>query len=274
MSDAFPGVTVSDDVREADWLRVSLRSRREGGVPGAGFSAVSTLVPAVYGAHGRILHRARKGHILQPQLLRWSEVAALTAQPLHAETQYGDLIGWRWAPDASDPPEPWIEPEAGSLRPEECAAVADVLAEYTTTPDDCWFCVWAGYGWPELERLSARAGFAAPAHEGVDLEGDHRIARPAQFPVAEPLAPQVHLEDRECILFRGPVTAATAFWLGERFQSPTLWWPADRAWCVASELDIYSTYVGAEPDALRALIDHPALEVLECTAEQGIDRGP
>jgi hypothetical protein len=91
--------------------------------------------------------------------------------------------------------------------------------------------------------------------------------------VPVPVAPQVHLENRDCILFRGPVTAATAFRSEPMYQSPTLWWPTDRAWCVASELDIYSTYVAAPAAALHALIDHPALEVLECTAEQGIDKG-
>jgi hypothetical protein len=266
----FPGVTVCDDVREADWLRASLRPWRERGPHVAALRPVAALVPAAYPAHGRILHRASRGS----HFVRWAEVAALTGQRLHAETQYGELIGWEWDADDQMPPEPWGEPEPGSLRPEECAAVAEVLSGYTTTPDDCWFCVWEGYGWPELERLRARAGFVAADGGRVDLEADYETAGPAAYPVAVPVAPLVGLEDRDCILFRGPVTAATAFRSGPMYQSPTLWWPTDRAWCVASELDIYSTYVAAEPAALHALIDHPALEVLECTAEQVIDRGP
>jgi hypothetical protein len=75
------------------------------------------------------------------------------------------------------------------------------------------------------------------------------------------------------LLFHGPVTGATAFRSEPWFQSPTLWWPDDRAWCVASELDIYSTYVAAGTAAVRALIADPALEVLECTADQDIDHG-
>jgi hypothetical protein len=53
-----------------------------------------------------------------------------------------------------------------------------------------------------------------------------------------------------------------------------LWWPDDHAWCVASELDIYSTYVAATPSAVDELIEHPALEVLPCTALHDIDHGP
>jgi hypothetical protein len=266
VADTFPGVTVSDDVEEADWLRSSLRPWSRPSL------RVASLVPADYPAYGRILHRARRGS----RLLRWAEVAAMTTgQRLHAETQYGDLIGWQWDGDHQMPPEPWGEPEAGRMWPEECAAVAEVLSGYTTTPDDCWFCLWEGYGWTELEGLRARAGFIPADNGAFDPAAHDEAATPAAFPVAVPIAPRVYLENRECILFRGPATAATAFRSDPpMYQSPTLWWPADRAWCVASELDIYSTYVAAEPAALRALIDHPALEVVACTAEDVIDRGP
>lgn len=231
-------MVVCDEVDAADWLRASLQPWSDHGI-----HHVATLVPAAYAAHGRILHRAHNNELGS---LRWAEVAALTGQHLDVETQYRELVGWQYDGDHQSPPEPWNEPERGSLRPDECAAVAEVLACHTTTPDACWFCVWDGYGtaWTVLNRLAEEA-------------------------------PRVALEHRNCLLFRGPASAATAFraepWW---FQSPTLWWPADRAWCVASELDIYSTYVAATPDAVRALIDHPALEVLECTAEQGIDSGP
>ncbi len=102
--------------------------------------------------------------------------------------------------------------------------------------------MWEGYGWPELSRLS-----------------EHHSS--------------VALEHRSCFLFRGGVRAASAFRTENWFQSPTLWWPQDRAWCVASELDIYSTYVAASTAAVRSLIDDPALEVLECAPEQDIDHG-
>jgi hypothetical protein len=88
------------------------------------------------------------------------------------------------------------------------------------------------------------------------------------------IAPRVTLEHRNCLLFRGPVGAASVFRTDRWFQSPTLWWPADQAWCVASELDIYSTYIAATALAIRALVDHPALEVLECMPDQDIDHGP
>jgi hypothetical protein len=234
---SFPGVALSDDVAPAEWLRVALRPWTEGG----GIDHVATLVPAAYPAHARILHRGGT----QSVDLRWADIAARTGKQLDAETTYQELIDWNSLARPHQPPDPWIEPERGSLRPDECAAVAEVLARHTASPDVCWFCVWEGYGsaWTVLNRLSEHA---------------HRVV----------------LEHRNCLLFRGPVSAATAFRSEPWFQSPTLWWPQDRAWVVASELDIYSTYVAASPDAVRALIDHPVLEIVACAPEQDIDHGP
>jgi hypothetical protein len=229
-------VDLCDQVEPADWLRASLRPWTDGQL-----LHVSSLVPVDYPAHGRILHRARS----RSRDLRWGEIAAVTGQTLRAETRYNQLVGWH--PDAhhQTPPWPWGQPNPGSLLPDECAAVAEVLAGHTTTPNECWFCLWDGYGtgWPVLNRLGERA-------------------------------PRVVLEHRNCLLFRGPVAAATAFSSEPWFQSPTWWWPTDRAWCVASELDIFSTYVAAEPASLRALMEHPTLEVLECAPEQEIDPSP
>ena len=232
--DEFPGVTLCTDVAPAAWLRAALRPWSSRGI-----RHVATLVPAEYPSHARILHRASSD---TDDHVRWADIAALAGQSITARTRYIDLVGWRPESARLSPPSPWREPEIGTLLPDECAAVASVLAEHTATPDDCWFCVWEGYGWQALTQLGKRA-------------------------------PRVALEHRNCLLFRGPVASAVAFESAPWFQSPTVWWPADREWCVASELDIYSTYVGAAPAAIEALREHPALEVVECTAEDDIDHG-
>jgi hypothetical protein len=28
-------------------------------------------------------------------------------------------------------------------------ALADLLVEHSATADDCWFCIWEGYGWEQ-----------------------------------------------------------------------------------------------------------------------------
>jgi hypothetical protein len=202
---------------------------------------IASLVPDGYPAYARILHQAW----CESAPTRWSEIAARTGRTINGETTFNELVGWRADAQHQSPPEPWGQPDPGSLQPEECVAVAEVLAAHTTTPDECWFCLWDGYGtgWPVLNRLAERA-------------------------------PRVALEHRNCLLFRGPVRAATSFRSPPWFQSPTLWWPTDRAWCVASELDIFSTYVACSSEARRALVDHPDLEVVECSVESAVDPSP
>jgi hypothetical protein len=85
------------------------------------------------------------------------------------------------------------------------------------TPEVCWFCVWIGYG-DIPERLWEW--------------------------------PQVRLPGREYVLLRGPLDAVTSSTF-ERIdlQAPNIWWPDDRRWCVATENDLMSTYVGGSQRA-------------------------
>jgi hypothetical protein len=66
-----------------------------------------------------------------------------------------------------------------------------------------------------------------------------------------PPGPRVRLPGRSLALHRGPIEAAAAFCRPPAFQSPSLWWPADRAWCVASDIDLPSTHLGGT----RALVE-------------------
>jgi hypothetical protein len=231
----FPGLRVCDDVRPAAWLEVALWPWGQGGM------RVGSLVPDGYPTYGRLLHAASSA--LGDEKVRWSDIAAHHDRPLGAQTRFNELVDWDPAPDRQSPPWPWEQPDRGSLTPGECEALAGTLARHTTTPDRCWFCMWEGYGW---------AGLPAPGHG----------------------PPRVKLEHRDCLLFAGRVRAAGAFRSGPWFQSPTLWWPDDRAWVVATDLDTFSTYLAVDTACLDDLRRHPVLEVLECTARQRVDPSP
>ena len=42
---------------------------------------------------------------------------------------------------------PWGSlPQHGSIPDEECRTLMNVLREFTSTPDQCFFCLWEGYG--------------------------------------------------------------------------------------------------------------------------------
>ena len=56
-------------------------------------------------------------------------------------------------------------------------------------------------------------------------------------------------------------------------QSPNIWWPDDRAWCVATEIDLQSTYVGGPVACIRAILDNPNLEAYPVNPEDRADFG-
>lgn len=77
--------------------------------------------------------------------------------------------------------------------------------------------------------------------------------------------PRVYLPGRDYLFFEGPLEAATEFgsYLSRNSfmpQSPKLFWPADRAWCVGSEIDLYCTLVAGSNALAESLIADPALE--------------
>jgi hypothetical protein len=124
-------------------------------------------------------------------------------------------------------PAPGIDaPFAGTLDRGDMNALLDQLGP--DTAGTCWFGVWAGYGW---------------------------VPDPAP-------APRLELPERPLLLYHGPLTAATALY--DPFeQSPTLWWPSDRAWCVVSEIDFHSTYVGGSRELVDRLLGEERIEALE-----------
>jgi hypothetical protein len=56
----------------------------------------------------------------------------------------------------------------------------------------------------------------------------------------------------------------------EHYQSPSLWFPDDRTWCAATDVDLRTTYLGASAECVAQLLDDGHLEVMQVTAEQSV----
>ena len=86
--------------------------------------------------------------------------------------------------------------------------------------------------------------------------------------------PKLHCEHRSYLVYRGSLEAVAAFHDGSRptsYQSPNLWWPDDRAWCVATEIDFDSTLVGADRATIDAVLDAPGFEAMEIAPRTRLD---
>jgi hypothetical protein len=84
----------------------------------------------------------------------------------------------------------------------------------------------------------------------------------------------VQLPHRSYLLYRGPADAALALPAldGTFGQSPNLWWPADHAWCVATEIDLPWTYIGGPRGLIDAILADDRIEALPAASEDRVSR--
>lgn len=217
-------------------------------------SVVSSIVPEGFEAYARIFHPIAHG-----PARRWSGLAHRNGRIAHPEMQY-HLIRCCPGEGPSDEYEDGFEDfddAPGSLPSDLLCTVADLLAPHTDTPDSCWFAVWEGWGQMQ--------GGSAWTRLGPD---DKRL--PGLCPPEILDGPGVALPGRRYVLLHGALGDAGACHdlLGD--QSPSLWWPADRSWIVATEVDFVWTYVGGSADAIGDLLAASSLEVLPARLTDGL----
>ena len=120
--------------------------------------------------------------------------------------------------------------------------------------------MWDGYAWDHSVYLTASAGTAAAK------PGSGRLPDPVPAHVRS--GSRVELPNRDYLLYRGPVEAALAtVGLGSQHQVANLWCPQDRAWFVASEIDLAWTCVGAPTGLIGQLLADARIEALPATPD-------
>jgi hypothetical protein len=166
----------SSDVRQSDWIAPRL-------APWEGDYTTTVVVPAGFEAYTRVLHPAEVPEH-GGRLVRWAEVAAWSGMPVRQDAQFHSIALPRTAP-SEPPPYHGQGPRDGSLYVPDAEVLAGILRDWTATPEDCWFCVWDGYGWESASSF---------------------------FPAAE--APRVQLPHRGYLLYQGP-----AAWIDQLVES-------------------------------------------------------
>ncbi len=207
------------------------------GLRGFGESVLS-VVPAGFPTYVRVFHPAYRGPLANPMPVRWAEIAETHAKRYHAGMQLSAVTGriefWNERPPTDFDWWPKMPMPRDLVMP-----LAAILARHTTTADRCWFATWEGYG---------------------DLPDDIR-----QAPIFR-AGHRYHLQ-------AGPITAVMERTTDPSYidHSPNIWWPDDRAWCVASEIDLNSTYVACDEACAEELLSAPELEALRIDSATGID---
>jgi hypothetical protein len=211
---------------------VWISSARRRGTPGT----VSALVPAVFEAYARVVHPAVRYAGDDDVEVSWVEVAEHNTTVAHPLMQWDAVTR---GPVDSQPPV-WDDgPSEGHLPVAVAARLAAVLARHTGTPDDCLLGRWDGFGYdlttPDVPpRLLLRGG-------------------------------------HDLVLVRGSTADAIRNLAPEPWeQSANLWWPADRSWCVVTDIDLRSSYVGGGAACIAELLATPGVEALPAAADDPV----
>ena len=218
---------------------------------------VTGTVGTGYPAYARIFHPLDDG----PEPPRWADVAARHGRTMHASARWEHISSTVASTDTMSRGRGFPgEPEIGNLHAEALASLCAVLRRHTTTPEDCWFAVWEGWGWQHrgsqsIMRSTRNGEPAAPIDHASD---DRRL---------DLTAPTFSLPHRNYYLFNGSLEDVTRIgdWVTADWfvpQSPSLFWPTDHAWCVATEVDHDTTLVGGTPDLIAAVCSSPVLEAM------------
>ena len=218
------------------WLRERLRAPQD--------HVTTSWIPSGFEVYARILHSVEEGPGEPP--VRWADVARWSGVALVPTIQWYEVALPEVMPNTKSP---WSSqgPREGSLSQADTIELVEVLSRHSA--ELCLFGLWEGYG-------------GGVAVEGLDAK---LLPRRVEW------APTFELPWRTYELFEGPLEGATCFrtsW----FQSPNLWWPQDRSWCVASEIDLPWTYVAGSRELVGDVLAATRLEALEASPDESILR--
>lgn len=221
---------------------------------------VGCVLPNDYPAYARIFHRINPGD----RAIRWSQVCQASGATAHPLMQW-HLICRGWADHSGIDPlsgrSSDVDPEQGNLDPISVAALYAVLRR-ATVGSPTFHAFWVGWGGLHRESVTV--------FDFVDRGRSHAPAdADLPFPPSIVDGPELRLPGREYLVFTGALDPSlferrtgSTFWP----QSPNLSWPADRSWCIATEVDFDSTLIGGSHDLIDAVLASADLEAMPVTA--------
>ena len=224
----------------------------------AGQQGVALVVPSGFGAYARLLHPLADG-------TRWAAAAPAYLSP--GTQRY-----------------PYPFPELVALTEGDMGvalvdALVPLLRAATGAPQQCHFGLWRGWGglhpgsqvfvsWHDTG--SQTPGLLSPGstferHESTQPPSQDAATACSVF--VDACAVQPSWGARDMLFFDGPIENVVAIGTWSPFDARhrrglQWWWPADRAWFVATEIDYPWTYLAGTPGLIDAIIDHPTIEAV------------
>ena len=257
--------------RPPEWLRPRLQPWGSGmGTP------VTSIVPVGNDAYVRVFHPV--GAPAPAEFVTWQEVADWSGRTFHPLAQF-EKMSVPVRPNPGPPPFdsfPWL----GRLIPPACDVLVGELAKLTQTPSNCYFAIWEGDGIFAAQSSTMVRAVAFDDEDNPDEQADLATVLAAwRRDVAR--LPRFEHPGRSYLLGRGPIGLALNWTVNPLPLAPgkrwgyrrQIWWPEDRAWVVATEIDFDSTIVATTNTGAEALLNCEGLEALLVPSDGRLDIG-
>jgi hypothetical protein len=233
---------------------------------------MTNMVGSGFEAYARLLHPLTD----EPGGPTWAEVARANGRIMHPSAQWNKINaapGPLSADNVNNGRVHSANPHEGNLNAWALEALCAVLAGHTATPQTCYFAVWEGRG--ALDERSS-PGSSITSYRGPGPKPQPPGPAPAEWKL-DLTGPRFPMPLRDSFyLFEGHVGEAVRIgrWSDETWflpKSPHFFWPADHAWCVGTEVDFDSTFIGGSRDLVNELCASEVLEVLRIAPDAPYD---
>ncbi|MGH7604082.1 MAG: hypothetical protein ACRENK_08820 [Gemmatimonadaceae bacterium] len=187
---------------------------------------MASFLPGDLAAYARVYHPFGDGDDSVVGVSSWAALAANAGRNLSDPAAAADFA-YHGLSNA--------QARTGTLSPSSIRPLVEHLRPATTTPEQCYFALWDGF-----------AGSVVPRG----------------------LVPKLELPNRAYHVFAGPLEGALSSFdaVSYSHRSANLWWAADHAWCVATEIDFAWTYVGGPRARIDAILADSRLDSVETSA--------
>jgi hypothetical protein len=224
---------------------------------------VGSVVPATFESYARVFHPAERDDGIE---VRWAEVASADDRVMHPAAEWGSLTrSWQM----QGQPGLCHQPSTGKLPERLAKRLPELLAPHTRDAARCWFGVWDGWGEPTLMFLFKEGTPEEVRRRTEKLREQALEAELAAWHTLLGDAPKFAVPHRDMHLLEGPLDALAEFYEGHR-DPPSMWWPDDDAWCVGTDIDLMTTYIGGSRAAIDALLADEQIEALAVPVDQSI----
>lgn len=246
-------LTLTDGTAAGAWIRPRL---------GGEFGAVTLEVPKGFEAYARVFHPASDA---TGKPVSWAEVARVCGTTPHPEMQWHAILGLRDADELRSSYRPgdgsgvrWTgsDPPIGPMDIDTLDVLCEVLADNAADVTHCFFALCTIHGW-----LDSFSPDELPSLLELPLERNH-IVLAGPLSAVDQLVRDWSNSMQMTLAVKGsnglpPMQDPTEFL---KREAPSLIWPEDRSWFVASEVDFDSTLIGGNAALIDGIVESSKLE--------------